>query len=58
MLFILGRRFHPAVTLAAAVAILITGLVLHLEFLTLTGASSIVLAGARTAKRLHADHSS
>lgn len=55
MLFLLGRKFHPAVTLVAAVAVLVAGVVLHLEFLTLTGAMSTVLAGAKTARRVRLD---
>jgi hypothetical protein len=52
MLFLLGRKFHPVVSLVFATAILVAGLVLHAEFLTVTGALSMVLSGAKTVRRL------
>jgi hypothetical protein len=52
MLFLLGRKFHPVVSLVFATAILVAGLVSHAEFLTATGALSMVLSGAKTVRRL------
>jgi hypothetical protein len=56
MLFLLGRKFNPVVVLVAAAALLVVGLVLHLEFLVATSALSLVLAGVKTARRLRTNH--
>jgi hypothetical protein len=51
MLFLLGRRLHPAISLLIGAAALAAGLVVHADLLAAGGGLMVVWAGIRAVRR-------
>jgi hypothetical protein len=52
MLFLLGRKFHPAVNLLLAAILLVAGIVIHADLMIALGAVTLVWAGVKTVRRV------
>ncbi|HEY3955889.1 MAG TPA: hypothetical protein VGM53_21155 [Streptosporangiaceae bacterium] len=52
MLFLLGRRLHPAISLLIGAAALAAGLVVHADLLAAGGGLMVVWAGVRVVRRV------